>query len=494
MKTKAIAVVVGVLAVMLVASVATATFPTDSVGQGSSDIWVMNLESSEANVVAAYYNRTGGTPDASVGGTIDPWGNASFPAASSGLGDDWLGSMVLYADKELASAAELYWQNVPRGDGWSGAGYLGYSEGSNEFYLPGVAKTPYHRSIVTVQCVDTVDCPIWITYRGVDGGLVGDSPYTEVIEADSQETHDLHDPSLNPNIPDIPDDQSWFGTVQVTSTQQIAGVVVTHWMQGYAAGNNGLVPGTDTTVYFTSLNKRNFGGEWKGQSDWSGFSIQNINAVPIVVYASVYGSAGGPAIVTFSDTIPALSSHNYNLRTGSDIPASTFDPLGTVFLGTATVTSENAIVGAASGVRFPSGGLAGGYLGVTHGANKLVIPAAFRAKSGSKWLAYSALAVQNVDPNDDCDVTLTYYNSDGTQGVQFGDTIPANAVHAYSTRAGGNTPDGAATFNPLGDSWSGTVVVTTDDPGDSVTGVMTNQIEGSNYIYMWTYNAVMLEQ
>ena len=489
MKLRVLGAIAAALALLLICSIALASYPSQSIGQGSSDIWVMNLnETEDANVVATYIDQDGNV-DASVGGTIDPLGNTSFPAASSGLGDNWLGSMVLFSDKPLASVAELHWQNVPTGDGWSGGAYVGYSEGANEIFLSGLAKTNTHRSIFTIQCVDTVDCEVSMTYRGVDGVIVAGSPFAETIEVDSQETFDLHDPSVNPNIPTLP--VLWYGSLQATSAQKIAGVITTHWAFGYAVASNALVPGTDTTIYFTSLNRRNFVGDWTSQSDWSGFTVQNLNGFPIDVYNSFYGTSGGPALLVFSDTIPAYASHNYNLRYGNDVDASTFDVLGNLYLGTATVTSTHPIVGAASGVRYPSQGLGGAYLGVPGGTDRLVFPVAYRVKSGSTWLNESALAVQNVNSTSAVTVTFSFLNANGTVGVQFDDTIPAAAVHSYNTRYGGNTPLGAATFDPLGDSWAGTIIVTAEDPSGEITGVLTNQTAGSGYMYMSVYNALM---
>ena len=488
MKLRVLGAIAAALTLLLIASIALASYPSQSIGQGSSDIWVMNLnETEDANVVATYIDQDG-NPDASLGGTIDPLGNNSFPASSSGLGDNWLGSMVLFSDKPLASVAELHWQNVPTGDGWSGGAYVGYSEGANEIYVPGAAKTPSHRSIVTIQCVDTVDCEVSMTYRSVDGSLVAGGPFAETIEADSQESYDLHDPSLNPNIPTLP--EAWYGTVRATSPQKIAGVIVNHTVYGYAVANNAIVPGDDTKIYFPALNKRNFGGEWMGQSDWSGFVVQNLSDVEITAYASLYGMAGGPPALTFSDTIPAYSSHGYNLRYGGDVDPSLFDPLGDVWLGTAIVSSTHPIVGSSSGVRYPGGRFGGAHLAVSSGANRLVFPVNYRVKNGATWLSESALGVQNMDPSSDVTVTLKYLNSDGTIGVQFQDTIPANSVHAYNTRYGGNTPAGPATFEPLGDSWAGAVVVETEYPSGEITGVATNQKAGPGYIYMGVYNSI----
>jgi len=186
MRARVLGGIVAVLAVLLISSVAVAQYPGQGVGQGSSDIWVMNLdETLDAGVVASYVNQNG-VSDSTVGGTIAPLGNTSFPASSSGLANDWLGSMVLFSDRELASVAELHWQNVPTGDGWSGAAYSGYSEGVNELFFCHIAKTPHAKSISTIQCVDTVPCEVFMTYRDRDGVEVAGNPFVETMPADPQ--------------------------------------------------------------------------------------------------------------------------------------------------------------------------------------------------------------------------------------------------------------------------------------------------------------------
>lgn len=488
MKVRVIGTIVAVLAVMLVSSVVLAAFPTQGVGRGSSDIWVMNIYGTEdANVVASYVDQDG-NEDSSVGGTVDPLGNASFPASSSGLGNDWLGSMVLYSDRELASVAELFWRNVPKGDGWSGASYSGYSEGANEVFFPAIAKTPHHRSILTIQCVDTVDCGVFMTYRDRDANVITGSPFQETIEADSQESYDLWDPTLNPNIPDQAYTPApWFGSLQVTSTQKIAGVQVTHYRQGYASAYNSFVPGSDTEIYFPTVGRRNFGGLWRGQSDWTAIGVQNMNTFSVTAYVNIYDRDGLLAL-QFTDDIPGLSSHAYNTRFGGNVAASTFDPLGDRFMGSAIISSTNPIVGSCTVVRYPSGGSAGTYNGLSSGSSTLMYPVAYRAKSGGKWVNYSSVVVQNMDPDNPITVYHQWLNSDGTLGVAFTDNIPAKSSHGYSTRYGTFAP----TLAPLGNSWAGTVVIsTTSSPG--ISGVVLNTTQGTGYMYLSEYNAYMAD-
>jgi len=487
MRVKMLVGVAAVLALLLTASVAVAKFPDQSVGQGSSDIWVMNLDETEdANVVAAYVDQDG-NPDDTIGAVIDNLGNTSFPASDSGVGNDWLGSMVLYSDRELASIAELYWQNVPTGDGWSGASYVGYSEGANDIFFPYVMMTAHQRSIVTVQCVDTVDCEISMEYRDRDGVGVTGNPFTDTLEPDSQESYDLWDPTLNPNVPTTLS-APWFGALRVTSDQDIAGAVVMHYRQGYAAAYNPFVPADDTEIYMPFIKRRDFTGTWRGASDWSSIVVQNMATYPISVHHSYYDRNGGAPLLTFSDTIPALSSAGYNTRYGiNGATPEVYEALGDRFLGSVIISSTDPIVGVCSTIRKPSGGLAGTYQGVPGGASTQIFPRLYRTKNGAAWTGYSGLIVQNLDPDNEADVHVKFLKSDGTVGVEFDDTIPANSSHGYNTRYNAAVP--ASTFNVLGNNWSGPAIITTDNPV-GIVGITQDHVKGSGYIYHAMYNGL----
>jgi len=486
MRARVLGGIVAVLAVLLISSVAVAQYPGQAVGQGSSDIWVMNLdETLDAGVVASYVNQDG-VSDSTVGGTIAPLGNTVFPASSSGLANDWLGSMVLFSDRELASVVELFWQNVPTGDGWSGASYVGYSEGFNDLFFPYVMMNPHQRSVVSIQCVDTVECEISMTYRGRDGVEATGNPFLDTIEPDSQESYDLYDPTLNPNIPTaLP--SGWFGAMRVTSDQKIAGVAVMHYRQGYAAAYNPFEPADDTEMSCPLVKRRNFGGLWRSQSDWTSIVVQNMATYPITIYHSYYNRTGGAPVLTFSDTIPALSSQGYNTRYGLDGQTpEIYDPLGQ-FIGSVVVTSTDPIVGTCTTVRYPSGGLAASHQGFPGGVGKLTFPRLYRTKNGPMWTGYSGVVVQNLDTGGDADVHVQFLNPDGSVAVEFDDTIPSYSSHGYNTRYDADVP--TSTFNVLGDNWAGPVIVTTDNPV-GVVAISQDEVAGTGYIYHMMYGGL----
>lgn len=278
-----------VLGIMLVASVALATsYPDEGFGRGSTETWVMNVHDTlDANVVASFIDQDG-FQTKTVEGTIDPLGNYSF-LASSFLDYGWLGSKSLDSLRPIASVAETIWQKVPQGDQYSATTVNDTGEGAEEIFFPSISKTSYHRSMITIQCLDDEECPVSMTYRNAAGNLVTGSPFLDAIEAFSQETYDLWDPSVNPHIPEQQYTPSpWFGTLQVTSTGKIAGVCRTHSQGGYAMAYNAVPRSTEAVVFFPGVVRRNFGGSWGGESDWSGLSILNLNDVGITVDLNFY--------------------------------------------------------------------------------------------------------------------------------------------------------------------------------------------------------------
>jgi len=111
----------------------------------------------------------------------------------------------------------------------------------------------------------------------------------------------------------------------------------------------------------------------------------------------------------------------------------------------------------------------------------------YRTKNGAAWTGYSGLIVQNLDPDNEADVHVKFLKSDGTVGVEFDDTIPANSSHGYNTRYNAAVP--ASTFNVLGNNWSGPAIITTDNPV-GIVGITQDHVKGSGYIYHAMYNGL----
>ena len=156
------------------------------------------------------------------------------------------------------------------------------------------------------------------------------------------------------------------------------------------------------------------------------------------------------------------------------------------FSGPALVTSTHPIVGVCNLTRAPSDGLSGAYAGVSSGAKKLVFPVGYRVKEGTAWRDYTGMGIQNLDPENQITVHLSWRDSEGESKLTFTDTIPAYGAHGYNTRYGG------AAYEALGENWKGTVVVTTTSAA-GIAGVIGNTAKTPDYMYLSQYNGIPVE-
>ncbi len=484
MRAKALTTVALLLGGLAISSVVLAGFPTDGVGVGSSETWVMNLhETLDANVVVTYVDR-GGNQTGSVQSTIPPQGSDSFPASGSGLPSGWVGSMSIDSLRPIASIVESVYEDVPGGDHWSASAYCDADEGAHEIFLA-LVKTAYYRSRFTIQCLATTDCQVSMTYRDADGDVVSGSPFLDTIQPFSQETYDLWDPSVNPHIPnDSQMPSGWSGSLQVTSTKPLAGVAHTYCAAGHTSSCNAIPRTTATEVFFPGFARRNFGGSWGGESDWSGVSIQNLNDFGITIYLNFY-KADGTRVLRFSDEVPAYGTNGYNARYGDNWPSYLLE---SPFSGSLVVTSTYPIIGSHGVTRAPSYGLSAAYAGVSSGSQKLVFPVAYRVKDGSAWRKDTGVCIQNLDPDNEVTVYVQWFDSDGQVLLEFEDTpIPPYAAHGYNTRYGD-----PQVYGSLGTDWEGTVVVTTTNPV-GIAGALLNTTTMPTYMYISAYNGIPVE-
>jgi len=323
---------------------------------------------------------------------------------------------------------------------------------------------------------------VFMTYRDTEGNLVSGSPFLDTIQSFSQETYDLWDATVNPNIPNATQMPSgWWGSLQVTSTQSIAGVARSHCCLGYSLAYNAVPATTATEIFFPAFNRRNW-ADWGGQSDWSSISVYDLNDSTITIYLNFYDGDGN-RVLRFSDDIPARGSHSYNAKTTPEWP---FDELPNPFIGSAVVTSTHPIVGCGSIVRVPSGRAAGGHYGFSEGYQKLVFPVAYRVKEGDAWRQWAGVSVQNVDPNNEITIHVQWMDSDGDVLLGFTDDVPPYASGGYNTRYSGGA------YEALGDNWKGTVVVTTTSSA-GIAGLILNQTVMPTYRYIAQYNGIPVE-
>ena len=455
-----------VLVAALLATTVVAAGPDFNPGTGTADVAVMNTTTSSATVTAEYVNQ-GGTVERTIPKTVPGKGTVDFLAADSGLGEGWVGSMVLSSTAEIASVARVTWTGGSSADGKVSGTYSGVPAGATTMYCAALYQRPGKQySVLTVQNTDTGTATIEIYYYDRNGTGYSGNPITDTIPQSAQRSYDLSTPGGKvPSLPIVnPPGDGWIGSVKVVAQggKKIAAVVTTHWPD-YSSIDNCASTGY-TSLYFPDIKRRVAGSAWK---QFGGAVIQNLGSSTANVTAT-WMDRDGNTLHTFTDTIPPLASHGYNTRYNADTPdpAALFAALGDDRNGALRITSNQPLAGVYNG-QTVEGFLAGTtYSGDGAGGMALYFPAVYRQVSGSNWIKFTALLVYNPSETQAANVTVKWYATNGTELYSFTDSIPAKSSHGYNTRyaAGTNTPDPNALFAALGDNYRGGVSITSNIP------------------------------
>lgn len=144
--------------------------------------------------------------------------------------------------------------------------------------------------------------------------------------------------------------------------------------------------------------------------------------------------------------------------------------LGDGFLGTAIVASD-VQVAAVAVAKWPTNTRAGAYKGFEQGASTQNLPFLIYTPNVRDW----SLAVFNVGSSETT-ISMTYYNRAGALDFVISDTIPAGQQGYYDSAAGGPTiPTWTdSSFYNTNGTWSGAIVIETDETEDRIAAVMTH--------------------
>ncbi len=461
---KTLVFVVTLLAITAMTVGAAASYPNP--GTGSTDVRVMNTNTNAsdpaANVVAQYINQSGAV-EATKNANVPSLGTHDFLASDSGLGDGWVGSMVISSDRALGAVANVMWNSGVGGDGSSAGTYTGFSSGSTHVYLPALYKVPTLSSKISIQNTGDSTANVQINFRDRLGNAFSGNPVTFTIPKYAQHTLDLTTVGF-PNTSYLPAGW-WDGSAEITSDQPVSAVATTLW-DGKSSTYNGLTQ-ADSKLYIPTHYRVESGSTWL---IYSALVLQNTTGTAAnVTVHYIPRNAGSNNPFDLTITIPAYASYGINTRNGGmlahDNPTGWSNmqtTLGTWWDGTVVVDSSQPLVGIVNTI-WQNTSTAGTYsaVGPSGGATALYVPEQYRVKSGSSWVKYSAAIVQNIGTSS-ANVTLTYYNPDGSQALRVTDTIAAGAALGYNLRNGGSKP--ASTFDPLGTNYQGGLLITSSQP------------------------------
>lgn len=453
------------LTLVLVAMTVLPVFAADpNPGTGNTDIIVQNTDTNTANPAAIvnvdYINQAGGV-DQTVSASVRPLAAAEFTAASSGLGDGWIGSAVVSSEKELAAVVNVIWTNGTANDRIVGGEYTGYESGSTEVYFPYLVYAPDQQfSRFSLQNVDTGGTAnITMKYINRDGVL--DFTITDTVLAQAQNTYELNKPGPKipvwTNSPYFNTKGNWTGAVVVTSDRPIVGVMTNHW-KNWAIVMNGAATAANK-VYVPSAARRTvMRGSTLKWLEWSIVTVQNpsTSTTATVNLTFVNGDTGSIDLTITGQTIGPGAAKGYNTKSGGDVDPSVFEVLGGSWTGSVIVESNIPVVVGVIGTRGENNQAAGslGVSSATAGTN-IFLPAVYQKKSGATWLINSLIRLQNTSTST---ATFDVYFYDRAGNLTYsltGQTVAGEKVWKYNTKV--HNP-------PLGYNWAGSVYIHSNQP------------------------------
>ena len=444
--------VVSLIVVLVLTTLASAQGAL-SPGAGSVNFTVQNLDPSEdASVIASYINSSG-VADATIPATIAPQSSAGFNIADSGLVDNWMGSVIVSGDREIVAFAQARWENGTFGDGKTAGAYNGFTAGANALYFPSLAARDGKQiSRLSIQSAEgaseSESIDVTIAFFNRDG-TAAKAAYDISLLKGTQQTIDLMDEGLG---------DGWLGAAVVSSASPIAGVSTMHW-KNYSGAYSG-VTGGGMVAYLPSITRRlNASMAWL---QYTAVLVQNLSSDTAATVTVAWYDRDGVELHSFTDAIPANSSHGYNTRwTTSDVPdhAALHTALGDNFNGSVGVTSDGPDIVAIANLQWtadsPVGLAATAYSSEPSGYAEIFVPANFRRVAAGVWRQFTGLIVQNVGASACTDFDVEWRDRDGVLLLAYTDTLTLQGQsHGYNSRYGGG-PMGDSSV--LGDDFRGSV-------------------------------------
>ena len=200
---------------------------------------------------------------------------------------------------------------------------------------------------------------------------------------------------------------SFMGSVEITSDQPIVAIGRPHYavqVMAYNGANAGA-----NTVYLPML----FNNMWGYTST---FTVQNTGGGTATYDITFKDALNGSTSCEISGEV--LPEHGVVTYDVTNLPTCTTGALPDPWYGGGTIVSDQPLVAVAK----PNinGSDAVGYNGFTSGAATAYLPMLFRGK----WGYQSAFYVQNLDPAQNANLTIDFYDADGNFTCTYVDSNP----------------------------------------------------------------------
>lgn len=518
-------------------------------GTGTTTIYVQNADSDEdAQIVAAFFNQDGSQAGDDVNlAVVPPYTGKVINIADAppSLPPTWSGSLVVSSDRQVAVVGRTIYEDVPdSGDGITAGDYAGLAEPADTSFLAYVFDSANRNSIITVQNTQSSEATVYLHYFIRAGALAGEeipgsaecsgTPIVDTIPANGVVYYDLLNQTRNGaadggaggTIPCMGEDGAttpaagslggFEGAVYITSTNQIAVANSTHWRY-YEGVYTGATADDSKLLFPQVVRQKSPGADPNRWNRWSAIIVQNTKDFPVDITVSLFGENGNN--VSFTDTVPPLSSKGYNTRYKGDFrdgpgelwegcvsneggkePGCTLEQefggeadQGWNWVGAATVevnTPGGRIVGVGHIFYHFQYGFSYEALLPGTASNTVVCPVLWDREGTND--RYSAALIQNASPTVTATVDLYLWDMDkGSGGVGNADLALASGYQIPpGGRLGANTKYSTpfideSVFGALGGDWEGTLVAISRD--ESILGAVTSfRLDQSEPNQFWT--------
>jgi hypothetical protein len=457
-KTLRMLFVISMLSALVVTAVHAETGSVPGGGWWTGEM-VQNVGTGNATVVVTAYG--GGNQYATTNVTLAPQEAKNFtPSDFAGMVDGFQGAAVVQADQPIKAIVNV--TNRPSGSfgitgGEAAAQYQGVDGAAvaTTLYFPMAKNNRFGKTTsFYIQNAGTAAATATATFKMDDGN-----------------TYSYTTPSIQPSemviivpsdasVPTSGTNRNNIGSVQVTSTSDLAGVVM-EYVTGESPAK--LLQATrgftaqdfDTTLYAPTIKQDRF-------DRFTGIQVQNVSAGAINVTITFKGSRGACTGATYTASVTNLaagSSKTFNQIAGSD------GEMINDCAASATIVATGNIV-ATVNESFTNDAVAAGtkQASTTYSA----FPAASTTMSigvpmykENRFDKYTGLMIQNVSANS-ASVTIQFIGAAGTAAGNTYTTV-AQTIPAGGSLELSRISEKAASF------WSGTAAPTNSTYGVKVT-------------------------
>jgi len=368
-------------------------------GSYNSALYIQNADpAATANVTIHFYDSSG-NETCSQNDTIPALASHGYWVPSvSCLPAGWVGGVKIESNRNIVALGRPHIGNEV-------LTYNGFASGSLDAFVPMLFKGAFggvYNAALYVQNIDPGSTAnITIHFYNDSGSEV--CSQTDTVAPLGSKGYWI------PSISCLP--SGWVGGAKVVSSTNIVAVGRPH-VGSQVTAYDGFASG-GLSSFVPMLFKGAFGGSYN-----SAFYVQNVDAANTASVTIRFYDSSGNETCSQSDSLAPLASRGYWLPSISC--------LGSDWVGGAKVESNHNVVAVG---RPHIGNEVLTYSGFTSGGPNAYMPMLFKQAFDGTY--NSAFYIQNVDPANKANVSITFYDTSGTRVCTHNDTVASLASKGF---------------------------------------------------------------